>query len=382
MRPAVRSLALIVGLICLLAPRAVTSSVSPSPSFPLEVAGTRFVDANGNPFIWRGISGFRLAEMLVSGREPAVIAYLDWAQSQRLNVVRVLAMAHHLFRLAPDAGRKALPRLLDLAKERGIAVEVVALADTIEVSLDYDAHVREVGRIALDKGNALVEIANEPGHHTQDKRLDDAAFVSRLAGLVPDGVIVALGSVEYGEGFAAADYATAHLQRGKAWDHVLTLRHGAELLEKYRKPVVSDEPIGAGVKYDEGRRDNEPSRFAAAAAVTRLAGMGATFHYEGGLQATVPRGREAACLAAWQAGFDLLADIPMDGEFIAGDQVRSVAEATEVRGIFVRTWERRAVIVLVDPSPSVSVKLAAGWTEVRRSAVPGVTAIHVERGEP
>ena len=275
--------------------------VSLQPAFPLRVDGTGFADAAGRPFLWRGITAFRLAEMIAAGREQEAVAYLDWARAERLNVVRVLLMAQHLFKLAPEAGRAALPRLLELAKERGIAVEIVAFADTKDVAVDYEAHIREVGRIADEKGNGFVEIANEPGHPTQDARLHDAAFAKRLADLVPDRVIVALGSVEDGEGYSAGDYATFHFPRGqKDWDHVLSLSDGARRVRELKKPVVSDEPIGAGPEYLPGRRDNEPSRFAAAAALTRLAGMAATFHYEGGLQAKIPT--RAAKPHAWPPG--------------------------------------------------------------------------------
>src|SRR3712207_7279568 len=51
-----------------------------------------------------------LASLLAEGNERDVTAYLDWAAGQDLTVIRVLTMAHHLFRLAPDAGRRALPR--------------------------------------------------------------------------------------------------------------------------------------------------------------------------------------------------------------------------------------------------------------------------------
>src|SRR5687768_633881 len=77
------------------------------------------------PFEWRGITAFRLAEQMAHGREAEAIAYLDWAQRQQLTVVRVLAMAKHLFELKPDEGLKALPRLLSLAADRDLVVEVV-----------------------------------------------------------------------------------------------------------------------------------------------------------------------------------------------------------------------------------------------------------------
>ena len=349
----------------------------------MGVDGRRFVDASGRPFEWRGITAFRLAEMIAGGREAEAIAYLDWARDERLTVVRVLLMAQHLFKLSPDAGRQALPRLLDLAKERGLAVEVVALADTKDVTLDFDAHVREIGRVAAERGNAFIELANEPGHPTQDPQLHKPEFLQRLAGLLPESLVVALGSVEYGDGYGAADYATTHTDRGtREWDHVLVLADSARRIDALRKPLVSDEPIGAAPEYQAGRRDNDPSRFAAAAALTRLAGLGATFHYEGGLQTTIPKGREAACFAAWQLGTMLLDDVPVDGRFVRDAELAAIAHTSGVRAAFGRVTGGRAVIVLIDPGPSLSLTFAAGWKETRRSGVPGVQVVLAERSSP
>jgi hypothetical protein len=345
------------------------------------VDGTGFLDAAGKPFIWRGITSFQLAEMIAHGREPEAAAYLDWAKSEDLTVVRVLLMARHLFALTPEDGRRALPRLLDLAKARGLAIEIVALADTKDRNLDYDAHIREVGRIALEKGNAFVEIANEPGHHTQDPKLHDAAFAKRLADLLPEPLIVALGSFEYGDGYAAGDYATTHVPRGdERWDHVFEVAKGAGRVEALKKPVVSDEPIGAGPTYDPGRRDNEPSRFAAAAALTRLVGMAATFHYEGGLYSKIPAGPEAASLAAWKAGLALVGDAAA-GEFLQGTAVDRLAGTQGARRVYARVTIQEAWVLLLDPGTSPSVTWVAGWKEIRRKAIPGVLLVHARRAE-
>ncbi len=51
-------------------------------TFPLRIDGTAFVDAAGKPFAWRGVSAFRLAEMISAGKEPEVIRYLDWMASR------------------------------------------------------------------------------------------------------------------------------------------------------------------------------------------------------------------------------------------------------------------------------------------------------------
>ena len=99
---------------------------------------------------------------------------------------------------------------------------------------------------------------------------------------------------------------------------MLAVAQGAAFVRKFGKPVVSDEPIGAGPRDEPGRRDNRPARFRAAALLTRLAGMGATFHYEGGLQAKIPQGAELACLAAWREAWTLLpADVESQGTFAA-----------------------------------------------------------------
>ena len=312
--------------------------------------------------------------MIARGREREAVAYLDWAASEQLTVVRVLAMAKHLFELRPEDGRNSLPRLLDLARERGLAVEIVALADTKEYPLDYDTHVRTVGRMALDQGNAFVEIANEPGHPTQNSRLHDPAELTRLATLVPPPVVMAFGSAEYAPEYAGGDYATFHFARDGGWGHVLRLAEGAAFITQWKKPVINDEPMGAAAEYQDGRRDNDPARFAAAGALTALTGMGGTFHYEGGLQARVPQGREAACLSAWLLGASLVRSVAPADDFLQGEAIARIARIGGVRAVYARASETTATILLIDPQqPDVS--WAAGWTEERRAGVPGALVL-------
>jgi len=351
-------------------------------TFPLRVEGTRFVNASGEPFAWRGITAFRLAEMISTGRESDVVRYLDWAAARKLTVVRVLLMARHLFQLTPDAGRAALPRLLDLAKARGLAVEVVALADTEGLSLDYDGHVQGVGKIAVEKGNAFVEIANEPGHATQDRRLHAPAVVKRLADLLPDGVVSALGSAEYDDAYAAGDYATFHFPRHREWGHVASLADAIPMLAKWRKPLINDEPIGAAAEYQPGRRDNSLERFGAAGALAEFIGMHSTFHYEGGLQANLPGEREAACLHAWQRGIELAAG-HASGELLTGQDVTArLGRVTGGRQVFGRLASDRAAVLIVDPANSdgkTVVDWADGWAEERRVTAPGALLVTATR---
>jgi hypothetical protein len=268
----------------------------------LRISGTRFLNADGTAFEWRGITAFRLVELVAHGREADADAYLAWAASKKLNLVRVLVMADGLFTLSPADGARALPRLLELARKHGLYVEVVALADTATIAVDAAVHVKAVGAICARYPNALLEIANEPVHPTQAKALHDAAHVKSLATLVPAGVPVSLGSVERGDGFAAGTYLTWHAPRSGPGGWPAQIASGAALMKRFKKPVVNDEPMGAADKAISGRRDSDPARFRQAAAATRRAGLGATFHYEGGLHARKPTAIEMACLDAWLAG--------------------------------------------------------------------------------
>ena len=263
----------------------------------LQVSGTRFVKADGAAFEWRGITAFRLVEMAARGREQDVDAYLRWAASKKLTLVRVLAMADVLFQLSPADGQHALPRVLDMARTHGLYVEVVALADTARIPVDFPRHVKAIGEICARFPNTVVEIANEPVHPTQAKAIHDPAFLTSLARLIPSGVPVALGSTDTSAG---GTYVTWHAPRSSNWP--AEIAHGARLVAQFKKPVVSDEPMGAGDTHDPGRRDNVPDRFRQSAAASRAAGIGATFHYEGGLHAKLPTATELACLDAWLAG--------------------------------------------------------------------------------
>ena len=268
----------------------------------LKISGTRFLKADGSAFAWRGITAFRLLEFVAHGREAEADAYLAWAASKKLNLVRVLVMADGLFKLSPADGERALPRLLDLAQKRGLHVEVVALADTASIAVDPEKHIKAIGAICARYPNALLEIANEPVHPTQAKALHDAAYLKTLAALVPGGVPVSLGSVENGDAFAAGAYVIWHAPRSGTGGWPAQIAHGAALAKRFGKPVINDEPMGAADKAVSGRRDNDPARFRQAALATRRAGLGATFHYEGGLQARKPTKTEMACLDAWLAG--------------------------------------------------------------------------------
>lgn len=370
-------------LLALAEPRGVSMALASGAvelpaSTHLRVEGRSFRTPEGR-FEWRGISAFRLIEMMAHGREADAIAFLDWTRKQNLTVVRAFLMARNLFNLTPAEGVAALPRLLELAKTRGLYVEVVALADTAQSRVDLDAHLAAVGRVAARHPNAILEIANEPGHATQDVRLQDPAFVKRLAAHVPEPVPVALGSAEYDPAYASGDYATYHFPRKAGWGHVVELARGAAMVERWNKPLISDEPIGAGAKTLDGRRDSNPQHFRAAAALTRLTGMGATFHYDGGLQARIPSGRELECFEAWRSGLRMLDGLPEGGAFVEGTAVSAIVAVKGAKASFARVFKDEIWLLLIEASPQMSARWNEGWRESRRESGEGVTLLRASR---
>ena len=350
---------------------------SPSRLERLRIDNTRFITSGGKPFEWRGITAFRLVDYVADGQTDQAETFLRWAAQQRLTVVRVLTMMAGQFDLRPEDGRRALPRLLELAAAHGLYVEVVALAGTADIRVNLQEHVDGVGQILAAHPNGLLEIANEPVHPSQSAEVQQPRVLEALATRVPRDVPVSLGSIERGDGFGAGSYITWHAPRDSGrdgWGHVHALPEGAALLGRWRKPVVSDEPIGAGSDLQPGRRDNAPARFRAAALLTRLAGLGATFHYEGGIQARVPEGRERECFDAWNEAWTLLPEhIEREGAFSTAGSGRAIVagyERSRMQGVYERVAETRAWVLALGDADA-KLKLAAGWTIVDSRRIDG-----------
>ena len=362
------------------------SSASVQVQRHLRVTGTSFATAERHPFQWRGITAFRLLEYVARGKDDEVERFLSWAEGQRLTVVRVLAMGSGWMNLSPGDGHKALPRLLELAAAHHLHVEIVALAGTRDAPLDLDAQLDAIGKIVSEHDNALIEIANEPGHPSQLPEIHRPETLVKLRSRVPRTVPVALGLVEGLDRSAAGDYITWHAPRDSGsdgWGHVLALADGPDLLKRWNKPVISDEPIGAGPALEPGRRDDSPARFRAAGVLTRLTGLGATFHYEGGLQAAIPTGRELECFNAWNEARTLLpSDIERTGAFRrARDEGAAVVDysSDKALGVFERQRGNLAWVAVINPTQGFSMRWGTGWNPQQTRRLEGVWLINARR---
>ena len=202
-----------ITVMCLVGAQAKPWTEAPTLRGRLQPRGQTLVYPDGTRFLWRGVTAFQLVDHVADGREDRARVFLSWARATGFSVVRVLAMASGLFELAPADGLRALPRLLALAAEYDLYVEVVALSDTRAYpALDLPAHVRAVGAACDRAPNSLLEVANEPYHPTHVPGLT-AARLAALASGVPARVPVALGA-------ASSDTCARH------GDAPRGLRHG------------------------------------------------------------------------------------------------------------------------------------------------------------
>jgi hypothetical protein len=323
--------------------------------------------------------------MEAAGKTVDVDAYLKWAAAQELTVVRVLVMAKHLFELPPERGVGALDSFLSRAARHSMHVEVVALADTGSYSMDVNAHVRRIGEIAGRHANAFVEIANEPYHPTQRPEVHNEPFLRTLRREIPSQVPVALGAAGYPELHAGGDFVTFHSSRSDGsggWGHVRDLRIGVDFLRRAGKPVVNDEPIGAGQTFQPGRRDASPERFRAHALVAGLIGLYSTFHYEGGLQAQRPAGRELECFSAWREGIQLAEDGPRAVPQITSLQGKAPARTNVPAkgGAFaIVDGDRAWTVVFGDGAEGSEIKWLGEWRPERPKRWPGLQLMTARR---
>src|SRR4029434_1871180 len=258
------------------------------------------------PVVIYGITAFALVEQIAHGREPDAVRFLDWCASERLNMIRVLVACWNMFKLTPDEGRAALPRLLELAGARGLYVEVVCIADThrqegssyVENYPGYDwaAHVEAIGVLCADYTNSLIELVNEPMQPWQPFSPEE---LQALSAGIPGEVPFALGAPDGGNDeshiycYEQASYQTVHADRGRApWGNV---RHMRE------QQVMSNE-INQYVWNDEPGKEFTPAQQFAIGALCRVCMIADTFHANGVRYAQIPTGDELEWFLARQGG--------------------------------------------------------------------------------
>jgi hypothetical protein len=345
-----------------------------SPAPPADFARLRIdgrhLQRGDAPFVWRGFTAFSLAKHVAHGREADAVQTLDWAAASGFNVARVLAMIDWEPQwLTPDAGARALPRLLGLAAERGIVIQIVVFAGTRRLMDGADdgawrAHAAAIGAVCRAAANCVVELANENYHHTQDPRLTDVTFLQSLRAQIDPSIPVSCGAGpdDTRDNYqGCGDYITVHLGRGGAvWDMVARKREMERVSAASGKFVVDNEPIGAGEEPEPGRRLADAAPFFALAALGRVLGIGSTFHFEDGLASRPPRGAQQTAAAAFIAGSRIVAD---DAALsLAGDSsIDRPLRADTDRRVFTAIAGDHAIVLVLPGSNAAALERHSGW---------------------
>lgn len=257
----------------------------------LAVSGTGWT-LKGQPWAWIGVSGFDLPVRVHWG-DPR---FLDWAAATGFTIVRVVTFTNYRMPRTPTDGLSMLPRTLQAAADRGLCVEIVALADTQLIGMT-EAEVRrvveEIGAMAWGHQNVAVELWNEVTHHTQLDRAQDIDWQAELRSLIPALVPVSMGSSHGGEPilWTGGDYITHHADRGRS--AVANASTMAAAQANFAVPVIDDEPQGAHEYAVGSSRYGDPEEAMRQGRALRAGQLGGTFHFQAGLSAS------AALLADW-----------------------------------------------------------------------------------
>ena len=330
-------------------------------------------------FLWNGVTAFGLVDLVADGREREARAFVAWARSLGLNVLRVLAMLPNggWLDLSPDEGRRALPQVFAIAREHGMYVQVVALANTNEQSGRFRQEaflrqqVREVGRLCAAAGNCVLEIANEPYHGSQ-ARLEDPSLMQRLQQEAPKELPVAWGA-------AARDDSPDHdrrnvrggtrrpIRRSLDEDRAHALVGGTVGLDRQVRRGQRTDRRGGGARTAVGVTQRR-KRFLPRALLSRLIEVGSTFHCEDCLRARVPGPIQQRCAEAFVEGRRIVPEnvrlTPADSE-IASARVPQ-AGGGEARVFTATAGSRAWVLVLGGSTPAL--RWQHGWRPERRMA--------------
>ena len=384
--------AALIGLLCLLilapggraAPRrGATEIQSPEVCGRLQVKGRFITCASGEPFRWRGVTGFRLVHQVARDEEASARRYLSWARDAGFNLIRVVSTATFLFDLSPEDGRAALPRALVLAREFGLYVEVIAVNDSADRDYDWRLHSRLVAETCAAVDHCIFEFANEPGHGLQDVRLHDMDSVDRFASAAVDGLdVVWTAGPSWGDDMAdspSGAFVVRHLERaGTPWDMAQRLWGFERLSARLDRPVVSNEPIG----FDEqpgamtGRqRIVDCDAALVFGALSRVLEVGTTFHLQAGLQNEGPGALQRLCATDFIRGTRLVPDAVVLNARQVGDPLSPIESvvAGNAERVYAGTGSGRGLVVTFGAGglpdlawrPNVEAVLAIDRPEVR-----------------
>lgn len=265
----------------------------------------RIFRVNGQPWRYKGVTAFMLAELFRQGAD--ILPFVRLYTGLGFNTFRVLANK-------PPAGSYPSwvtpPLDVAVAFTRAMAAEGAYVEWTLFGSRVDASFVPSWIDAFRSEPNVLVEGVNEPGHADQypDTSAIDALVLPRRGDLP-----YATGDYAWDATIRRGTYGTIHTDR--AADPYETARKAKGVLEMYDSiapiPWVGDEP---GKPQDLGY---QVDAFVALFAIYGLFGAGGTFHTLSGQFGQLPSDAELACAKAAVQGLDAFpADAPNQGGYV------------------------------------------------------------------
>jgi hypothetical protein len=309
----------------------------------LSVKGPIFSE-NGLPWRWKGCSAFLLPQRHAVGQD--INPFLDWAQEMGFNILRCfVAMAI----VPPKVGLPAyvlepdqIGRFVDVLVSRGMRCELT-LGD-MQILMpnlsDQQRYFERRTQVTRNYHNIVSETCNEPFKNGVDvKAIGHFAYN-----------LLASGDYSFDVQEALFDFITVHPERKEEWPR--TGKDGYDFYEKWRRPVVMDEGVGAGETLIPWSRSNVSPDFFDYAATAALNSAGATAHFEDGIYARLPGPVQQTSLTQFVAGLNAIDIEAPYGSYTRGGLSTCPIEHDDATALrtFGRIMGNRAEVVVVRPT--------------------------------
>jgi hypothetical protein len=281
----------------------------------LNVDGYRFA-AEGQPWVYRGFTDFQLLAKYCATLNGDPQIDLDAHLTERIGhgakVLRVLGMAHYLFRFNPATTPDYWPCVEAFAEHlgrRGVRLEFVVFADADEVMPGLArqlAHFDQAVVALARHWNALGELANEA-----EKNLKEWRAFPRPRGVGTlwshgSGLSDALPPTPFWDwtGWHGRRDFKVYLSHEDMWFVQRGLTGDGRPSAHGPTRVVANEPMGFGEVEQRDRRSTDCALARVLALTSDAFGSGGAYHSEDGLYSRPLGPRQTLCAAAFFAAFN------------------------------------------------------------------------------
>lgn len=346
----------------------------PIPAGNVLTVDRQLFRAGGTVWRWKGCSAFLLPQRHALGED--INPFLDWAQETGFNLLRCFVgmsivppkVGLPAYLLKPDQ----IARFLDVLQARGLRCELTVgdMQILMPNTSDQQLYFRDRANVTANYPGVVDETCNEPFKNGVD--VGQIGHFSRS--------LQASGDYGFDAQAATYDFITVHPERKSEWPR--TAKDGFDFYEKWRRPIVMDEGVGAGESLIAWSRSNVPADFYDYAATAALMCAGATFHFEDGVYARLPGPVQRQCAQQFVSGFNAMDVEAPYGEYTRGGLGSCPIEHSD--DLALRTFGRiignRAEVVVVRPlKQQASDRVPVNGWRISRIEGERNNIVHLER---